>query len=340
MPFKVGKTSTPPIPAAEPGTQPAKTGETGSLEGRSVQTNAAVTERTTPDPRQLSGSTRQELGTARSVSEGFINQPSTTSHRPGAQQASRLTRFRKNISHAGNRVRGLFRREQGGAVNRTATPPPVAQNMTAGLADAARRGIDVTKDIMRENITGKEHSSDQVAQLLTGGDKGLRRATTALASLKQWLRPEQLPAETLTGTTAQWKEQTRMISGMAEQMEGARFSEEIPGRFLDYGTSGSANPYPEAVREHPQLDHDVRIWLSDGVDLLDRMLAAQERALQGEPPLTADEAASLQKSVDRFANAEIRTSQTQPHSFDPGSDSVVEGFTEETLGAVDRKKTT
>lgn len=312
MPPKVGATPTPPVHTTGPAASPQQTGEAGNFEGQSVQSGGASTERTAPDPRQLVGSARSTLGAAESGASGFINQPSATPHQPSARQAHRLSRFRGSMARTGAWLAKKFSRRPGGTTGRPgSTTTPLAAggiDMTRGLAEAARSGIDAAKDNLLNNILKKEYDSEHVQHVLTSGDSGIRRATTALNNLRNMLKPETQPAESLQGTPAQWAAQTRTISNMAQQVENAEFSQKVPGRFLDYGTSNN-NPYT-AVQEHPEVDHDVRAWLLDGVDLLDQMLSAQERAFQGKPPLGNDETASLQASISRFTDADTRLDLT------------------------------
>jgi hypothetical protein len=169
------------------------------------------------------------------------------------------------------------------------------------LAQAARSGIDATKDILNQRILGEQHGTEDVLGTLLSTDKGLRRATTAAQNLQAQLRPEQLPPEALNGTPQQWAEQTRAVSQMVGQLGNTGFNDKVDGRFLDYGTSGEANPFNSVAKDHPQLDHQVRNWLADGVGLLDELLSAQERAFDGQPPLSNDEMTALKERVNSFA---------------------------------------
>ena len=92
---------------------------------------------------------------------------------------------------------------------------------------------------------------------------------------------------------------------MAKQIGLAEFNESVKGDFRQYATQQN-NPYDEMSRSFPQLDHPVRNWLADGMNLAEQLLAAQMRAAKGQPPLTGQELDDLQHQIDDFANTQMR----------------------------------
>ena len=332
----LGRITTPPpqtTPTSEsPATSQSGQATAGTLENRAVRADTGNTGRIATDPRQVGSSTRETLGAAAPGATGFTNRSSAPADRTNTRRAGLLARLGRNLKNGLRKLLRTFSRRQTGAApaqtarTSTVAAPGAAQfqrQMQEGLAFAARSGIDATKRNLNDKILGG--STNDVLSALTGGDKGIRRATTAMENLKSQLRPEQLPPESLHGMPQQWTTQSRAISRMAGQIGNAGFSEEANGRFLDYGTSGEANPFNDVAKNHPELDRPVRNWLTDGVNLLDQLLTAQERAFNGEPPLNNDQIAGLQAGVDNFRNAPLADPQIKGladeaiHKFDTES---------------------
>ncbi len=207
-------------------------------------------------------------------------------------------------------------------------PAQMNHKLQQALAHAARGGINATRTNLNEKILGEKHTTQDVLRLLAGGDTGIRRAATAAENIKSQFKPQQLAPEDLNGAPQQWAQQSQNISQMASQIGTARFSEDLNGRFLDYGTSGTANPFNAVAEHHPQQDHPVRNWLANGVGLLSDLLSAQERALDGQPPLSESEIADLKERVDNFVN---------PGKASPPATLEMEGFAEEVMQAIDEK---
>lgn len=166
-------------------------------------------------------------------------------------------------------------------------------------AEPSRTDLDASKRILKDSILGEEHSASEVLARLSGGDKGIRRGVTAIANLKN-IKPHHLSPRILNGTRAQWQTQTERIVRMAEQVEQATFNKDLTGGYRQYGTTN--NPFKDVAENHPELDHAVREWLADGIDLADRLLTAQLGAVDGKPPLTETEMEQLQRDIDAFAN--------------------------------------
>ena len=189
--------------------------------------------------------------------------------------------------------------------------PPVARTVselvrnhpTTLLAEAARTGVDAARNNVATRVLGENNSMEDARRVLASGDGGIRRATTALNNVSQHLKPETLPAQELQGTAEQWSRQTGLVAGLANRVATAEFNENIKGDFTQYGTTQN-NPFEQVVKYFPQFDHGVRNWLAEGIDLTDQLLAAQERATTGQPPLTDAELDDLQQRVDRFTDSQ------------------------------------
>ena len=174
------------------------------------------------------------------------------------------------------------------------------------LLAAARRGIDGARTNLAEICSdlNSANSAEDCLRMLRSGDGGLRRGTTALHNIQSTLKPENLPPEALVGTTEQWRTQSARVTGMAGQLASACFNDDLGANFTQYGNSD--NPFSKVVADFPVLDRPVRIWLTEGLDLADKLLQAQERAGQGQPPLDAEELDGLQRRVDAFADSAAR----------------------------------
>ena len=173
------------------------------------------------------------------------------------------------------------------------------------LADAARRGVDASRNNVATKVLGENNSMEDVKHVLRSGDGGIRRATTALNNISRHLKPETLPSGELQGTAEQWSRQTDRVAGLANRIGAAEFNENIKGDFTQYGTTRN-NPYEQVVEYFPEFDHATRNWLAEGINLTDQLLAAQERATTGQPPLPEAELDDLQQRVDDFTDSQAR----------------------------------
>ncbi|MGI9228301.1 MAG: hypothetical protein ACR2P9_00390 [Gammaproteobacteria bacterium] len=202
------------------------------------------------------------------------------------------------------------------SVQSPATPGPAAadklaspmQNMAAGamyqgMAAAARSGIDTTNRNLADNILGEQHTTEQVNDILTSGDGGLRRGITAMQAIKQ-LDPAGLPPESLNGPPDKWRRQTQAVREMVDQIGNTHFNSRVQGSFTQYGTDRN-NPYG-LVQHNPELDQPVREWLAEGVNLLDQLLSVQERALNNEPPMPVEDLQDLIDTVTTFSYSHLR----------------------------------
>ena len=176
------------------------------------------------------------------------------------------------------------------------------------LADAARKGVDASRNNVATKVLGENNSMADVNRVLRSGDGGIRRATTALTNISRHLKPETLPSGELQGTAEQWSLQTGRVAGLANRIGAAEFNENVKGDFTQYGTTRN-NPYEQVVEYFPEFDHAVRDWLAEGINLTDQLLAAQERATTGQPPLTDVELDDLQHQVDDFTNSQARAAK-------------------------------
>ena len=173
------------------------------------------------------------------------------------------------------------------------------------LAEAARKGVDAAGNNVATKVIGDNNSMEDVERLLKSGDGGIRRGTTALNNISRHLKPETLPAQELQGTAEQWSRQTGRIADMAGRIASAEFNETVKGDFTQYGTTQN-NPFEQVAGYFPEFDHGVRSWLAQGINLTDRLLAAQERATTGQPPLSDAELDELQQRVDDFTDSRAR----------------------------------
>ena len=176
-----------------------------------------------------------------------------------------------------------------------ASPFDAAQAL---LADIAVQGINAGKRNFAQKIAGKQHSFEQVSSAFTGGDAGIRKATTGLYNLGHKITP---PAD----LPAAWSDQLQALSGLARRVGEAEFSKAVPGNFLQYGDPGELNPYESRLQnEAPQLELQVRAWVGEGLELAGQLAAACQRACpqQGEPqaPFAKGELAALDKRVSDF----------------------------------------
>ena len=181
----------------------------------------------------------------------------------------------------------------------------VRNHPTTLLAEAARKGVDASRNNVATQVLGENNSMEDARRVLTSGDGGIRRATTALTNVSRHLKPETLPAQELQGTAEQWSRQTGLVAGLANRVAAAEFNENIKGDFTQYGTTQN-NPFEQVVEYFPEFDHGVRNWLAEGIDLTGQLLSAQERATTGQPPLTDAELDDLQQRVDRFTDSQAR----------------------------------
>ena len=173
------------------------------------------------------------------------------------------------------------------------------------LADAARKGVKAAGDNVAANVLGDNNSTEDVRRVLTSGDGGIRRATTALNNISRHLKPETLPSGELQGTVEQWSRQTAAVAGLAGRVAAAQFNENVRGDFTQYGTTQN-NPFEQVAGYFPELDHGVRNWLAQGINLTHQLLAAQERAMTGQSPLSDAELDELQQRVDDFTDSRAR----------------------------------
>ncbi len=331
MPPKIGGASPPvPLPDSQSRASQHQTSEvTGSLGGLKVKVGTNDTGSGVPSTHLLQGSTHGGLGNATLGAEQFINRPSGNIRQGDTRKAGRLARVGRFLSWMKRGMVKHFFKQRNNVAQHTpqagSLSAPTPADMTVLFAQSARQGIDATKNILNQQVVGEQHDTAAVLNLLVGGDGGLRRAMTALLNICKHLKPEQSPPESLPGTPEQWRAQTEAISQMAQQIGRAEFSENVQGEFTQYGTP-SNNPFTAVADRYPQLDHSVRNWLAEGVDLLDQLLTAQERAGKGLPPLTSKELAELKEQVEKFTNPGLRDGQTETPAFTSkmGMDDAVE----------------
>ena len=287
-------------PQPEEGLQRTPAALTGTRSGQQVIVDTATAGTITPTPRRTP--VRKTLARAAVGVDGFINQPGDNVRHPEARRVGRLARLGKFLKAPWRQLVRLFSRRSRAAGG---VSDPLGGNTFMLFAGAARTGVDAARNNIKTKVLGKQHSMEAVRTVLTSGDAGIRRGTTALSSICNNLKPQTLSPDTLQGTVEQWSQQTGKIAGLAGQVAKAEFNEDLKGSFTQYGTSGN-NPYATMTNDCPQLDHAVRNWLEQGMELTDQLLAAQERAGAGQPPLTDAELNVLQRRVDAFIDVKAR----------------------------------
>lgn len=285
----------------------SKVSTSGSLSGRSVKVQKDASN-IVSDPNQPRSSAAT-TGTVTGGTGNFVNRSSAT--HTESRTAGRFLGSGSRLSSLKRFAARFFSRLHSGAAQQTAAPTAAGNVDVCQITlDAARLGVDGAKKVLNEKIVGAQHDTQAVHSLLLSGDPGgIRRATTAstaLLSSAGSANPQTyLPQDASPETVQQWRGQTQAITQMTRQIQDAEFNTAVKGRFLQYGTTQD-NPFSTVADSHPHLDHAVRDWLADGVDLLDKLIAGQERLIQGEPPLNQGELTRLQNDVQRFADANDR----------------------------------
>ena len=198
------------------------------------------------------------------------------------------------------------------------------QGQTRLLIEVATSGILAAKENATTGLAASK-SSSEVASFFNLGDKGIRRATTALQNIATKASFESLsdaerqkiPAESLETL----KNQSTQISQMANTILKSTFLDGTQD-LTQYGTGSKG--YTEALEKHPEQDQAVRAWVQNGLNLGAELINTQEQILSQGRAQSESYINDLQSRVNVFASIERDMS-------DPVDINVVGSFADEVL---------
>ena len=177
-----------------------------------------------------------------------------------------------------------------------------AKSQTGILIDVARSGIAAAMSNIVEGLA-EEKSSAEVKSFLESGDKGIRRATTAIYNLSDVLSFDHLSAEKKAKMPAESLEtlerQSMQIKEMAKDIGAARFRDGTRN-FNQLGTTAN-NGYAEMMKMHPQQDQAMRAWIRNGIHLGSELINAQSQIMLKGKTQSDDYLKDLQDRVNIFA---------------------------------------
>ena len=198
------------------------------------------------------------------------------------------------------------------------------QGQTRLLIEVATSGISAAKENATTGLAASK-SSSEVASFFNSGDKGIRRATTALQNIATKasfeslsdVERQKIPAESL-GTL---KNQSTQISQMANTILKSTFLDGTQD-LTQYGTGSKG--YTEALEKHPDQDQAIRAWVQSGLNLGAELINTQEQILSQGRVQSESYLSDLQSRVNVFASIESDVSE-------PIDMNVVGNFADEVL---------
>ena len=178
------------------------------------------------------------------------------------------------------------------------------QGQTRLLIEVATSGILAAKDNAATGLAASK-SSGEVASFFNSGDKGIRRATTALQNIAtkasfeslSGAERQKIPAESLETL----KNQSTQISQMANTILKSTFLDGTQD-LTQYGTGSKG--YTEALEKHPEQDHAIRAWVQNGLNLGTELINTQEQILSQGRVQSESYLSGLQSRVNVFASVE------------------------------------
>ena len=198
------------------------------------------------------------------------------------------------------------------------------QGQTRLLIEVATSGILAAKENAATGLAASK-SSSEVASFFNSGDKGIRRATTALQNIATKASFESLsdaerqkiPAESLETL----KNQSTQISQMANTILKSTFLDGTQD-LTQYGTGSKG--YTEALEKHPEQDQAIRAWVQNGLNLGAELINTQEQILSQGRGQSESYISDLQSRVNVFAS--IESEMPEPMDIN-----VVGSFADEVL---------
>ena len=204
------------------------------------------------------------------------------------------------------------------------------QGQARALIEVATSGMSAAKGNATTGLADSK-SSSEVASFLSLGDKGIRRATTALQNIAtkasfEYLSDaeiKKMPAES-QGTL---KNQSTQIAQMANTILKSTFLEGTEN-FTQFGTSSKG--YTEALEKYPEQDQAIRAWVKDGLNLGTELVNTQDQILCQGRVQSESYISDLQSRVNVFAS--IERDMLEPVDVNIGMESFADEVLKQTQG--------